>query len=40
MPRNLKKMWKLHVQIAEAIETGDQRKIDAAVQAHYDIIHK
>lgn len=34
------KMWKLHVQIAEAIETGDQRKIDVAVQAHYDIIHK
>ena len=34
------KMWKLHVEIAEAIETGDQRKIDAAVQAHYDIIHK
>ena len=34
------KMWKLHVEIAEAIETGDQRKIAAAVQAHYDIIHK
>lgn len=34
------KMWKLHVEIAEAIETGDQRKIDVAVQAHYDIIHK
>ena len=27
-------------EIVEAIETGDQRKIDAAVQAHYDIIHK
>ena len=34
------KMWKLHVEIAEAIETGDQKKIDAAIQAHYDIIHK
>ncbi len=34
------KMWKLHVEIAEAIETGDQRKIDAAVQAHYNILHK
>ena len=34
------KMWKLHVEIVEAIETGDQRKIAAAVQAHYDIINK
>lgn len=34
------KMWKLHVQIAEAIETGDQKTIDLAVQAHYRTLYE
>ena len=34
------KMWKLHVQIAEAIETGDQKTIDLAVRAHYRTLYE